>query len=197
MPRSPGPRHRETFAERRERRRSIDDPQVVLNAAARFLEVRSRSADEVRKHLMLAGYRGDLVEGAVERLTELGILNDTAFAHAWVESRFRGRPRSSSVLRHELMQKGIERELIDAAMATHSSSKDHSPEGNDEGASPDEQAADRLLARRAGAFAHVADPRVRRQRAYALLARNGFDPQVCRDAANRLVAGTPDEPQDD
>jgi hypothetical protein len=29
----------------------------------------------------------------------------------------------------------------------------------------------------------VADPRQRRQRAYALLARNGFDPETCREAA--------------
>ena len=32
-------------------------------------------------------------------------------------------------------------------------------------------------------LARVADPRQRRQRAYALLARNGFDPEICRTVA--------------
>ena len=36
-------------------------------------------------------------------------------------------------------------------------------------------AAERVLVRHAAALGRVADPRVRRQRAYALLARNGFD----------------------
>ena len=40
---------------------------------------------------------------------------------------------------------------------------------------------------RARSLARVADPRQRRQRAYALLARNGFDPEVCR--SGRGVAG--------
>ena len=50
---------RESFAERRERRAAVDDPAVVLEAAARFLEARSRSVAEVRRRLTGAGYRAD------------------------------------------------------------------------------------------------------------------------------------------
>jgi SOS response regulatory protein OraA/RecX len=39
----------------------------------------------------------------------------------------------------------------------------------------------------------VADPRQRRQRAYALLARNGFDPEVCRTVAAEAESDGPDE----
>ena len=89
-----GRRPRETFAERQARRAEIDDPQVVLEAAARFLEVRSRSVVEVRRRLGRAGYRAELVEGAIIRLTELGMLDDEAFGRAWIESRDRARPRT-------------------------------------------------------------------------------------------------------
>jgi hypothetical protein len=41
----------------------------------------------------------------------------------------------------------------------------------------------------------VADLRLRRQRAYGLLARNGFDPDVCRSVSARLVAAE-DAPED-
>ena len=39
---------RPSLAERRERRAAVDDPAVVLEAAARFLEPRARSVAEVR-----------------------------------------------------------------------------------------------------------------------------------------------------
>jgi regulatory protein len=202
MPRTPEQRPRESFRERRERRAGIDDPEVVLNAAARFLEVRSRSVDEVRRHLTQAGYQHELVAAALERLTALGMLDDAVFARMWVESRDRARPRSEMALRRELTLKGIDRELaaevLDERRAGRSSGAGRglggvvgeSGEGGDqeERESPDMVAAARLLAKRAGALARISQPRERRQKAYALLARNGFDPEVCREATNRFLA---------
>lgn len=176
--------HRESFGERRERRAAIDDPETVLNAAARFLEVRPRSVDEVRRHLNVAGYRDDLVESAIARLLELGMLDDRTFGQTWVESRDRARPRGESAIRQELARKGLDRELIGEILdARRSGSGDGETDGlgrDEAAASPDELAAERLLRKRAAALSRVADPRERRNRAYALLARNGFDPEVCR-----------------
>ena len=64
-------------------------------------------------------------------------------------------------------------------------------EEGEDGASADEAAAERLLARRASQLGRVPDPRVRRQRAYALLARNGFDPGVCSSVAKRFAEMRP------
>jgi regulatory protein len=93
---------RESFAEKRARRAAVDDPAVVLEAAARFLEARSRSVHEVRRRLGGAGYQTELVEGAITRMTELGMLDDEAFARTWVESRDRARPRGERAIREEL-----------------------------------------------------------------------------------------------
>jgi regulatory protein len=169
---------RRTPAEQRERRAEVDDPQVVLEAAARFLEARQRSVAEVRRRLRGAGYRPDLVDGAIERLLALGILDDEAFARAWVESRDRARPRGERAIREELRVKGINRATIDIVL-------DERREGD--GAEPDRDAAERLLERNLRSLARVADPRQRRARAYALLARNGFDPDACREVAARVV----------
>ena len=95
-------RRRETIAERRDRRGAVEDPDLVLAAAARFLEARSRSVVEVRRRLTGAGYRPALVDGAIESLLELGMLDDRAFAAAWVASRDRARPRGERVLRQVL-----------------------------------------------------------------------------------------------
>jgi regulatory protein len=187
-------RRRESFAERRQRRAEVDDPEIVFAAAARFLEARARSVGEVRRRLTQAGYRAELVEGAIRRLADLGMLDDEAFAQAWVESRDRSSPRGERALRQELALKGIDRETIEAALEARRRGErlgrlgEAAPEPVDEdGASPDEAAARRLLKRRGGALRREADPRLRRQKAYALLARNGFDPSTCASVAASWV----------
>jgi regulatory protein len=177
-------RRRTTHAERRERRAAVEDPAIVLEAAARFLEPRARSVAEVRRRLTTAGYQPALVEGAIERLLDLGMLDDEAFARAWVESRDRARPRGERAIRQELALKGVDRTTVDLVLAERREAVEAvaSPEEG-QVVSADEAAAVRLLARSARSLARVADPRERRQRAYALLARNGFDPEVCRAVA--------------
>lgn len=199
-----------TPAERREQHAAETDPEVVLAAALRFLEVRSRSVAEVRRRLRSAGYEGGLVEGSIERLLALGFLDDAAFARAWVESRDRARPRGERALRLELGQKGVARDVTDTALeerrdeaaaraeiAARAGSDVDDPD-REPGPSVDEAAAQRLLERRASQLGRVPDPRVRRQRAYALLARNGFDSGVCSAVARRFAEadGEDEEPDE-
>jgi regulatory protein len=180
------PARRVSPAERREQRAAVDDPAVVLEAAARFLEARSRSVAEVRRRLTRAGYRADLIEGAIERLGDLGMLDDEAFGRAWVESRDRARPRGEIALRRELALKGVDRSIVDGLLEERREAADPGD------GSTDLVAARRLLGKQARAIARVTDPRQRRQRAYALLARNGFDPETCREASRGLDDGAED-----
>ena len=202
MARRTGSGRRETYRERLERRAAIDDPQVVLNAAARYLEVRSRSVEEMRRHLSGAGYRSELVEPAITRLTQLGMLDDRAFARAWVESRDRARPRGEQALRRELVLKGLDRELIAELLAERAGEgqpDDDDVLGSEAVIEPgaDIRAAEKLLARRGAALGRIADPRARRQRAYALLARNGFGPEICREVSVRFVTPETADPDED
>lgn len=161
-------RRQKSLEARKAEHAEISDPSLVLEAALRFLEARQRSAAEVRRRLLLHGYRADLVDGAIGRLLDLAIIDDAAFAHAWVESRDRARPRGERALRRELAAKGVDRETVDGAIEERDAA---APDA-------DADAARRLLDRNARALARVADPRARRQRAYALLARNGFDSEL-------------------
>jgi SOS response regulatory protein OraA/RecX len=191
-PRGRPRRLRESYAARRAVRAAIDDPEVVLAAAFRFLEARARSVAETRRRLVDAGYRPPLVEGAIARLLAIGLLDDEAFARHWVESRDRASPRGEIALKRELRLRGVESAVIEATLEERRSGGADGallvPPGNDdsdaERLDPDEVAARRLLDRRRRDLDRVADPRKRRARAYALLARNGFGPEI----ASRLSA---------
>jgi SOS response regulatory protein OraA/RecX len=198
----------------RARRGAVTDLQVVMEAAALFLAARPRSAAETGRRLRELGYRPDLVDAVLARLTELGYLDDESFARAWVESRDRARPRGEIALRRELALKGIEREIVDGILAERSqgsaaadvpegSAAADVPEGSaaadvpelrstpvPAGHSPDLAVAGRLLASRRAALDREPDLRKRRQRAYALLARNGFDLETCREAVASLDTQT-------
>jgi regulatory protein len=145
--------------------------------------VRPRSIREVRRRLALAGYPATLIEAALERLEELDFLDDEAFARSWVESRDRARPRGERALRSELTQKGVPREIVDRVLA------ERRPAGD---GPADESAAERLLASHGRTLARVTDPRARRQRAYALLARHGFDPDVAARVSRAMVTAEDD-----
>ena len=152
-----------------------------MGAALRFLESRARSTAEVRRRLVTHGYRPDLVEGCIERLTELGMLDDDAFARAWVESRDRARPRGERALRAELRQKGVDRPIVDDVLAGSRRSRSDDPIARGRrGRGPPAPEQERV-ARSSGSRIL----RARRQRAYALLARNGFDPDVAAAVAQR------------
>jgi SOS response regulatory protein OraA/RecX len=201
----PPRRPKETPAERRERKAAIDDPAVVLEAAARFLEARPRSIAEVRRRLGQAGYRPELIDGAIARLTDLGMLDDEAFARQWVESRDRAHPRGEHALIVELRQKGIEattiatilRERREVAVRWEDQAAPEPATGEEAAEHPDLAAARRLIERNRRSLDRVPDARMRRQKAYALLARNGFDPETCREVAteaSRAAETTAEEP---
>jgi regulatory protein len=190
--RPPVATHRKaSFAERRERRAAVEDVAEVLDAAARYLEARPRSIAEVRRRLTTAGYRTPLVDAAIERMGELGYLDDEAFARTWVESRDRARPRGEHALRQELRLKGIDAAVIAAVLdERRAAAQETADDAGEDVVDVDRAAADRLLQRHARALERVTDPRARRQRAYAILARNGFDPSTASEAARSVVADT-------
>jgi regulatory protein len=182
--------------ERRAGRAAVTDISVVMEAAAGYLAIRPRSVDEMRRRLRHLGYRAELCDQAVARLVELGYLDDAEFARAWVERRDRSRPRGELALRRELRARGIPDDAITAAFRGRDArggswDTDGPDDGNDRatrGTSGDEQAAWHLVERRRASLAREPDPRKRRQKAYALLARNGFDPDLCQRVAGAFSA---------
>lgn len=74
---------------------------------------RKQLADALRKREIPQ----DAAEQVLSRLEEVGLINDGAFADAWVESRHHGRGLARRALARELRTKGVDSTLIDEAVA--------------------------------------------------------------------------------
>jgi SOS response regulatory protein OraA/RecX len=70
---------------------------AALHRAGRLLSRRRRSAEELRTGLCSDGFSPTVVEEAMTRLVELRLVDDDAFARAWVDERA-ARGRSPSLL---------------------------------------------------------------------------------------------------
>ncbi|MCC7355422.1 MAG: RecX family transcriptional regulator [Anaerolineae bacterium] len=137
--------------------------------ALRYLSYRARSAVEIERYLAGRQIPPAVIEAEVQRLQESGLLDDAAFARAWVNEREEFRPRSPRALRQELRQKGLDEETITQAIT---------------GIDPETSAyeAARGRAARLGGL----DYWQFRHRLGAFLARRGFDYDIVRTVVDRL-----------
>ena len=174
-------------AARLARRAEVTEPGVVMEAAAAFLAVRPRSVEETRRRLNHLGYPPALCDEVVQRLEAMNYLDDLDFARAWVESRDRARPRGTVALRRELQLKCVPDDTIAEVFAARAESAVADVSEDEMSVDVDRRSARRLLERRARPLAREADPRRRRQKAYALLARGGFAPDVCQEISATVV----------
>ena len=81
----------------------------LLTAAPR---TRAQLADALKRR----GVPAEAAETVLGRFAEVGLIDDTMFASAWVESRHYGRGLGRRALAAELDQRGVPREDIEAAV---------------------------------------------------------------------------------
>ncbi|MGW0927798.1 recombination regulator RecX [Streptomyces sp. NPDC002644] len=74
---------------------------------------RKQLADALRKREI----PDDVAEEVLSRFEEVGLIDDGAFADAWVESRHHGRGLARRALARELRTKGVDSSLIDEAVS--------------------------------------------------------------------------------
>jgi regulatory protein len=109
-----------------------------------------------------------VIERTLNRFEELRLIDDEAFAGAWVETRHQGRGLSKRALAYELRHRGVADETVQDAVAEISAE--------------DEMAAARRLVRSRLAATRGDDPARRRRRLAGLLARKGYGPGVAQRA---------------
>ncbi|MGH3715440.1 MAG: regulatory protein RecX [Micromonosporaceae bacterium] len=159
------------------------DPREQARAIAlRQLAVRPRTRVELATALTRRGIPEDIVEAVLERFSEVGMIDDAAFAEAWVTSRHHGRGLARRALGHELRRKGVDGATVSDALGQL--------DGDTELATAQE------LVRRRLRTLSAAPPEVAFRRLAGMLARKGYPPgltlRVVRDALAARSAETAD-----
>jgi regulatory protein len=150
------------------------DAEGAFRTLLRALERRSFGRVDLARRLVRKGHPRAAVEAAVERAAGLGLLEDAAFAQSYVQTRA-ARGRGPARLTRDLLAMGVERSLIDRALAAEW------PEGSDRTGVPLA-----LAAKRAAQLGDLPRP-TKRRRLLAYLARRGFAGRDITELVSRVV----------
>ena len=177
-------------ASRRREPREPPDAAAALEIAVRFLGTRPRTRWELERRLRRATADEEVIGATVERLAELGYLDDATFARWWAEQRDRHRPRGLRMIEAELRQKGVPREVIEEYRAHHAD-PERSPE--DQALPGDEPARARVALAGHLRGRPVPDDAKARQRLGMYLMRRGFDPETVRSTIREAADPSADD----
>ena len=140
-----------------------DPESVARTIALRMLERQPRTRLELERAMARRDVPPDVAAAILDRFTEVGLVDDGAFAQAWVDSRHHGRGLARRALSAELRRRGVDETALREAVSTIS----------DE----DEQAAARALVERKLRSMTSLPPDVQMRRLVAMLGRKGFGGQ--------------------
>ena len=168
-----------------------DDPEArARQVCLRLLTLAPRTRAQLADALKKRGTPDEVVDGVLSRFADVGLIDDAAFARAWVESRHHGQGLSARALSAELRQRGVDDDQIREAV-------------DELGPDAEVETAKLLVARNLTATAGL-PAQARTRRLAGMLARKGYPPglafRVIREAMEAegadtaLVAALGDEP---
>jgi regulatory protein len=164
-----------------------DDPgELARQVCLRLLTLAPRTRAQLAAALRKRGIPGETADEVLGRFEDVGLIDDAAFARAWVESRHYSRGLAGRALSAELKQRGVAAEEIRAAIEDRL--------GPDAEAAAARQLIDRKLTSTRGL-----PPEQRTRRLAGLLARKGYPAglafRVIREALE--AEGVPAFPDDE
>ena len=121
---------------------------------------RARTRRELADKLRSKRVPDDVASRLLDRFTEVGLIDDAAFARLWVESRQASRGLARRALADELRRKGVDAEVVREAV--------------DEVDPADEEATARALVRKKLRSLHRVDRATATRRLAGMLARKGY-----------------------
>ncbi|GAA3445166.1 recombination regulator RecX [Planomonospora venezuelensis] len=160
------------------------DPQAVARAIClRLLTMAPRTRAQLAEALRKREVPEEAAEAVLERFSEVGLIDDEAFAAAWVSSRHAGRGLARRALASELRRRGVEEDTVKEAV---------------EQLDPEQEAetARRLVARKLASTRGL-EPAARTRRLAGMLARKGYGPGLAFRVIREALEGEEPEGVDD
>jgi regulatory protein len=150
----------------------VDPAERAREICLRQLAVRPRTRAELAETLRKQGIDDEVAGEVLQRYGEVGLIDDEAFARAWVTSRHHGKGLARRALAGELRRKGVDSEAVSGAL-------------DELDGETEEQTARDLVSRRLR-VERPGNPEATFRRLVGVLARKGYPPglafRVVRDA---------------
>jgi regulatory protein len=143
--------------------RDVLDPEArARQICLRLLTAAPRTRSQLAQAMHRGGVPAEAAEAILVRFTDAGLIDDAAFARAWVESRHHSRGLSRRSLSAELRRNGVQNEEIRAAV---------------DALDPEQEVATaRRLVERKLASSRGRPAETRARQAASMLARKGYPP---------------------
>lgn len=148
------------------------DLHSAKTACFRLIKVRPRSEHELRSRLLQKGFEKEVIDEAILAISKIGLVDDTAFARMWVESRIK-KPLGLNRLSFELKQKGIDKEIIENTLREYKS-----PE-------KEEEIVRGLMQQKIKKFSGLDKQKIR-QRLWGFFLRKGFSKDIIYQVLSEL-----------
>src|ERR1700758_3284232 len=158
---------------------SISEPsreELARALCLRLLTARARTRAELAGQLAKRGYPDDLSARVLDRLTDVGLLDDADFAEQWGHSRRTNAGKGKRALAAELHTKGVDNDVITSVLGGINPAAERGR--------AEQLVRSRLRREKLG---DDAAPRVSR-RLVAMLARRGFDQTMAYDVVSVELA---------
>lgn len=151
------------------------DGEHAREVCLRLLSLRPRTHAELAEALTKREFGEDVITEVLDRYAEVGMIDDAAFANAWVTSRHRGKGLARRALGEELRRKGVDKELATLALE----------QLDDE---TERAAARELVARKLRGMSAAVAPDAKMRRLVGMLARKGYPPGVAMSVVREMLA---------
>ena len=154
----------------------MDDFEKFYKAAIRYLSFRTRSEKELSDYLIKKKCDELTAKRIIASLMRDKFLNDEEFVRMWIRERTLIKPKAIRVIKMELKQKGISREIIDFAMK------------NDEGLMiNDLETALKLIEKKLRTIHDQSDKYKVKEKLGRYLASKGFDWDTIKAAIDQVL----------
>lgn len=149
------------------------DEEAAYRTVLRLLERRPFAARDLSRRLVLKGHPPEAAAAAVERAERAGLVDDARFTEHYVATRA-ARGRGPLRLRRDLAALGVDRGLVDRAIAALGANGEGGP------------SVEALARKRLGQLKGLPKP-VQRRRMLAFLARRGFVGEPVQQTLRNLL----------
>ena len=151
---------------------SLNNAEIARAYAFLLLKFRLRSENELKLRLRQKGFSEELSQDTVNFLKDKEFIDDRVFARGWVAARLK-RPFGLRKIRQELVQKGLDQEIIENSLSQVKEDYNES------------QIVSQLAQQRFSKLKGI-EPLKAKARVYAYLIRRGFASDIVSDIVKGL-----------